>query len=93
MAITTPLIAMNWALLLSTHPNQEIVHWYLGGRIGFKSSPKSLKSAKQNLGCALQHSDIVSQYLTEEIGHHQAAGPFKRLAILDSHISRFGVIS
>ena len=48
--ITTPLIAKNWALLLSTYPNQELVQFFLTGisedfRIGFKSQPKPLKSA------------------------------------------------
>ena len=96
-AITTPLNAMNWASLLSTHPNQELVQFFLTGisegfRIGFKSSPKPLKSAKRNLECALQHPDTVSQYLAEEIAHHRVAGPFKRSTIPDAHINRLGVI-
>ena len=96
-AITTLLNAMNWASLLSTHPNQELVQFLLTGisegiRIGFKNSQKPLKSAKRNLGCALQHPDAVSQYLAKEIAHHQVAGPFKRSTIPDAHVSRFGVI-
>jgi len=92
--ITTPLNAMNWPSLLSTHPNQELVQFGIteGFCIGFKSSPKPLKSAKRNLWCALQHPDTVSQYLAKEIALHWVAGPFKRSAIPDAHVSRFGVI-
>jgi len=96
-AVTTPLKAENWASLLATHPNQELVQFFINGitrgfRIGFKSSPKPLKSAKRNLGCALQHPDTVSQYLADEIAHNRVAGPFQRSIIPEAHISRFGVI-
>ena len=96
-AITTPLNSKNWARLLSSHPNQELVQFFITGisegfRIGFKSPPQPLKSAKRNLECALQHPDTVRQYLTDEIAHHRVAGPFKRSTIPDAHISRFGVI-
>ena len=97
MAITTPLNAKNWALILSTHPNQELVQFFITGisegfRIGFKSLPKPLKSAKHNLQCALQHPDTVSQYLPDKIAHQRIAGPSKRSVIPDAHISRFEVI-
>ena len=93
----TPLIPKNWALLLSSHPNQELAQFFITGishgfRIGFKKPPKPLKSAKRNLECALHHPDIVTQYLADEIAQHRIAGPFKRHVIPEAHISRFGVI-
>ena len=91
------MIPKNWALLLSSHPNQELAQFFITGishgfRIGFKKPPKPLKSAKRNLECALHHPDIVTQYLADEIAQHRIAGPFKRHVIPEAHISRFGVI-
>ena len=96
-SVTTPLISRNWALLLSSHPNQELVQFFINGIsqgfcIGFSKSPKPLKSARRNLECALQHPNIVTQYLADEIMQRRVAGPFQRSTIPEAHISRFGVI-
>ena len=87
MAVTTPLKVENWASLLATHPNQELVQFFISGisegfRIGFKPPPKPLKSARRNQVRALQHPDTVSQYLADEISHNRVAGPFKSLLSL-----------
>ena len=69
-------------------------HWYLRGLSHWlQKLTNSLSSLlNENLECALQHPDTVSQYLVEEIAHYRVAGPFKRSTIPDAHISRFGVI-
>ena len=59
--------------LLATHPNQELVQFFKTlvslkafVFVGFQSPPSPLiKSAKRNLGCALQHPDTVYQYLAD----------------------------
>jgi len=49
-------------------------------------------SATRNLECALQHPEVVSQYLAEELSHHCIAGPFNTNCIPYAHIRKFGVI-
>ena len=41
---------------------------------------------------ALQHSQVVDNYLKAEIAKHRVTGPFHKADIPDAHISRFGVI-
>ncbi|XP_065917618.1 uncharacterized protein [Dysidea avara] len=63
-----------------------------GFRIGFKEQSTPLKSAKQNLSCALQHPDTVENYLIEVIALGRVAGPFQKSSVPQAHVSRFGVI-
>ena len=51
-----------------------------------------LISVKKNLDCALQHPQMVEEYLLEEVAQHCVAGPFHMSAVPKIHISRFGVI-
>ena len=51
-----------------------------------------LKSARKNLDGALQHPEVVDEYLTAEIAQHRVAGPFIKSTVPRAHISRFGVI-
>ena len=95
--ISTPLISSTWRASLAGHPNKKLVQFFLSGiscgfRIGFKQPSKPLKSAKRNLGCALNHPETVNQYLADEIDQHRIAGPFRKSTIPQAHISRFGVI-
>ena len=96
-AVNTPLDASNWKKLLVDHPNRPLVNFFISGitegfRIGFKEQSTPLKSAKQNLSCALQHPDTVENYLTEEIALGRVAGPFQKSSVPQAHVSRFGVI-
>ena len=61
-------------------------------RIGFNQLPNMLKSVKKNLACALQHPQVVEEYLSEEVAQHRVAGPFHMSAVPKIHISRLGVI-
>ena len=95
-AVTTPLVISNWLPLLANHPNKKLTSFFTTGisysfRIGY-SPWKSLKSAKGNLGCALDHPEVVDQYLTEELAQNRVAGPFHTAWAPYMHISRFGVI-
>ena len=96
-AITPPLVANNWEILLANHPNGQLTDFFIkrilqGFRNDFKQPLKSLVSAKRNLSCALQHPDTVEEYLADEIAHGRVAGPFQKEVIPAAHISRFGVI-
>ena len=96
-SIQTPLILSNWSQALQTHPNQELVKFFLTGishgfRIGYNSTTTSLKSAHKNLEGALLHMDIVDDYLKSELLSYRVAGPFNKNSCKHFHISRFGVI-
>ena len=51
-----------------------------------------LRSAHKNLARALQHPQVVDDYLKAEIAKHRVAGPFHKADIPDAHISGFGII-
>ena len=96
-AVNTPLMIPNWQQALTQHPNQPLVQFFLKGisqgfRIGFNQLPQGLKSARKNLNGALQHPQIVEEYLSTEVSHHRVAGPFNKEPPLTAHINRFGVI-
>ena len=59
----TPLVISNWLQALASHPNKELTSFFTTGLsygfcIGY-SPWKSLKSAKRNLECALDHPGPV----------------------------------
>ena len=94
--VTWPLIVQSWSNLLSTHPDQTLVNFFMTGiskgfRIGFHNPHSSLKSTKQNLACALQYLEVVDHYLKEELAMKRLAEPFQKL-LLEAHINQFGVI-
>ena len=95
--IHTPLIVAQWKEALKDYPNQPLAQFFLKGitegfRIGYNYGPLSLKSARRNLDCALQHKEVVSEYLQTEITNKRVSGPFMKSNIKNVHISRFGVI-
>ena len=96
-SVTTPLVASNWQALLTEHPNQHLIKFFVMGiangfRIGFNYGEEFLRSTKKNMFCATQHPGVVDAYLSEEISHHRVVGPFNPVLISNAHISRFGVI-
>ena len=61
-------------------------------RVGFKNPPSKLHSAYKNLAGALEHPQVVDDYLQAEIAEKRVIGPFCKADIPDAHISKFGVI-
>lgn len=95
--ITTPLITETWLSLLADHPDKALTKFFITGisqgfRIGYTTKQSSLKSAGQNLTCALHHPEVVDQYLSEELAYHHVAGPFNATWAPYVHVSRFGFI-
>ena len=79
----TPLVPSRWTQALTQHPNQSLVNYFLNGisrgfQIGFKNPPRGLRSAHKNLNGALEHPNVVEEYLSLEILHHRISGPFKK---------------
>ena len=73
------------------HPNKKLTSFFtMGISYGFQigySPQKSLKSAKHNLGCALDHPEVVDQYMNEELAQNLVVGPFHTSWALHMHIS------
>ena len=95
--ITTPLNHDKWQLYLSDYPDAALTKFFIMGitqgfRLGFNSPLSSLKSARKNLGGALQHPSVVDEYITEEILQHRVIGPLPKTSVPMAHISCFGVI-
>ena len=95
--IHTPLTPHNWAAALTGFLYQPVVAFFLSGiaqgfRVGFDYSKGVLKSASRNLNCALQHKEVVDEYLQKELAQHRISGPFLKKEVSRVNISRFGVI-
>ena len=95
--IHTPLIINKWQEALVNHPHHLLVDFFLTGisqgfRIGFNHPADKLKSARRNLTGALQHPQVVEEYLATEILHHRVAGPFNKQHLPSVQLNRFGVI-
>lgn len=96
-AIHTPLIRSSWRVALTGYPYQPIVEFLLlgisqGFRVGCDYKQGTLRSASKNLSCALQHNEVVDEYLQNKLSHHRVAGPFQKKEVPGVHINRFGVI-
>ncbi len=95
--VTTPLLADEWERSLARHPDQAFAGYICRGlregfRIGFKREVR-LKSTNRNMESALQHPEVVTEYIEKECALGRMLGPFpttEGLPLL--HISRFGVI-
>ena len=82
---------------MEEYPSKPLASFFMFGishgfRIGFNQPSSTLKSAKKNLDCALQHPQVVEEYLLEEVTQQRVAGPFHASAVPKIHISRFSVI-
>ena len=96
-AVTTPLAVSAWRNLLISHPNRELVHFFLTGimhgfRIGFDHVSCPLSSSKRNLLSASDHPEVIDEYLLTELHESRVVGPFAPSDIPSAHVSRFGAI-
>ena len=89
-AITTPLVFTAWRHLLIAHPNRDLTHFFLQGiaagfRIGYNPPSESLKPSKRNMQSALQHPEVVDEYLAKEQQARRVRGPFNQITIPEAH--------
>ena len=96
-AIHTPLRHSSWAAALEDYGHQPMIKFFLSGishgfRVSFDNTQGSLKPASKNLDCALQHKQVVDEYLKNELHHQRISGPFQKTEAKGVHINRFGVI-
>ena len=97
MQITTPLRSALWEKELEDHPDQVFASYVVKGikqgfRVGYDHS-KPLVSCSNNLVSALQHPDVVSNYLEQELllDRMVVVHP-EEVPYIHCHISPFGVI-
>lgn len=88
---------MTWRHFLAAHPDQEMIQFFLQGlatgfKVGFAYHHASLKPAKKNLRSAMEHPDVVQEYLENEIWEKRVIGPFDKGTTPLAQINRFGVI-
>ena len=95
-AVITPLVLPHWESLLADHPDKNYSGYLLKGIkegfwIGFDRGVK-LASARKNMLSAVEHPEVVNQYLLKERKRGVLLGPFQRKDMPEVVISRFGVI-
>ena len=96
-SVHTPLCMPAWCTMLRNYPDKQLVQFVLEGiskgfRIGFGKPASSLNSARSNLYSALEHPEVVTEYLRTKMSLGRVAGPFPPRAVPHVHVSRFGVI-
>ena len=92
-AIRPPLLHDAWVAALSSHPDRNFVTYICTGlgdgfRIGFAHTAP-LRSASANMFSAVQHPEIIDEYISKELRLGRILATSCHPAI---HINRFGVI-
>ena len=91
--VHTPLIPTAWGELLSSYPDQRLVQFFLRGitegfQIGYSDRiSQGLKSSRKNLEGAIQHPEVVDEYLDKEMILSRVAGPFTKAHLPGIQIS------
>ena len=98
LRLITPLKVEVWGQMLRDHPDKEFVSYILNGmehgfRIGYDGRKGiALQSVKRNMQSALDHHQVITEYLQDERTKGRITGPFGSNEVQGVHISRFGVI-
>ena len=96
-AVSTPLVVPAWEKALQGHPDRAFARYILDGLvhgfwIGFNRK-FPLQSAAANMGSALLHTEVVTDYLRKELLLGHMLGPFlPGFSTPELHINRFGVV-
>ena len=73
-----------WREALSNHPDHGFVHYILEGihkgfRVGFEYKTCTTTPAKCNMLSAVQHADVINEYLQRECSEGRTLGPLSSL--------------
>jgi len=93
----SPLQLAEFQRELAHHPDQAKVQYVLDGiahgfSSGFDASRVALRSSLRNMRSAIEHPDVIDEYLAIEIAKGRVAGPFATPPFPNLHCSPFGVI-
>ena len=80
LPVITPLQWLTWAKVLESHPDWDFSAYIVEGlrdgfRLGFNYASHTCTSAKRNMLSALQHPEVIDEYLREEIRLGRVIGP------------------
>jgi hypothetical protein len=96
--VTTPWDWRAWEQALRANPDREFADLIVRGiregfRVGFAFSMfGSTASCDRNMRSALEHPDVVDDYIAEECRRGHVLGQFRLLPAPALVVSRFGVI-
>ena len=94
--VSTPLPWQVWDQKLASHPDQEFRKYIVSGlrdgfRIGF-DYPGTCQWARRNLLSAMEHPQIIRDYLAGECAAGRVLGPLSLESYPRVHVSPFGII-
>ena len=86
-----------WQFALRNHPDREFVRYLVeeikeGFRVGFNYSNSRCRWAGKNMGSAIEHPEVVREYLAKECAEGRVLGPLPMQAVWGVQVSKFGVI-
>ena len=87
----------DWEECLRNHPDRRFVDYLTQGiregfRIGYNYGAHQCKKAKDNMRSAMEHPQVVHNYIARECAEGRILGPFDPQSLLCIQTSRFGVI-
>ena len=96
MHVTTPLDVGAWERALATHPDVVYARYICQGlRAGFRigyCNKGTLRSATSNMESTRLHPEVVTEYLTKELGKGRMLGPFPPSWDPYLHVNRVGLV-
>ena len=96
IATVTPLVLDEFTRELAEYPSSKQRYVLDGIRLGFHVGLEphrvSLRSRSSNMRSALDHAEVVDEYLSAELAAGRLAGPFNHPPIPSLQVSPFGVI-
>ena len=96
--ITTPLRWQEWDRALENHPDQRFRTYIVDGikngfRVGYNyEEVNQLCSSPANMASAMQHPEVIREYLAKECSEGRVLGPLDPTQFPYVHTSRFGAI-
>ena len=97
--VITPMHIDYWRTELAAHKDKDFTTWICNGiqrgfRVGFSDSTTELRSSLSNMLSAIDHPQIVTDYIEGELasGHLRLVSPSSALNLPQVHISPLGVI-
>ena len=92
VGVSTSLIVTPWRKALASHPDHAFARYVIQGlqegfRIGFRY-PSPLCSATENMPLAVQHPQVMNDYIPKELSLGHFLGPFPSFPAV--HLNRFG---
>jgi len=94
---TSPLRWQDWDRALAGHPDQRFAQYLVNGihsgfRIGYHYRTHNCRRARRNIQSALEHPEVVRDYLANECSLGRVLGPFPPSLLSNVHISPLGVV-